>query len=210
MNATFTRIVCFGALLGIASAGCGDLVRQGRGPSQIVIMSLEAAPGADPEELAGNLQSDVVTNVMQTENGTQVMVPTIFNDVGEVTMALLLKDPGQPGIATAPSAINQITITRYRVTYERADGRNVPGVDVPYPFDGAVTFTIPADGTVTAGFEIVRHTAKMEAPLRALRDASVVISTIGHVTFYGRDQAGNDVSATGSILIDFANFGDQS
>ena len=211
MNATFTRIVCVGALLlGIGSAGCGDLVRQGRGPSQIVIMSLEAASGNDPEDLSSNLQSDVVTNVMQTENGAQVMVPTIFNDVGEVTMSLLLKDPGQPGLATTPSAINQITITRYRVTYERADGRNVPGVDVPYAFDGAATFTIPAEGTVTAGFEIVRHAAKMEAPLRALRDASVVISTIGHVTFYGRDQAGNEVSATGSIQIDFANFGDES
>jgi hypothetical protein len=28
------------------------------------------------------------------------------------------------------------------------------------------------------------------------------------VTFYGRDQVGNDVSATGSISIAFANHGD--
>jgi hypothetical protein len=35
-----------------------------------------------------------------------------------------------------------------------------------------------------------------------------MISTIADVTFYGRDQAGNDVSATGSIGIDFGNFGD--
>ena len=35
-----------------------------------------------------------------------------------------------------------------------------------------------------------------------------VISTIAEVTFYGRDQAGNDVSATGSMGVDFGNFGD--
>jgi hypothetical protein len=28
------------------------------------------------------------------------------------------------------------------------------------------------------------------------------------VTFYGHDQAGNEVSATGSIQVDFGNFGD--
>ena len=35
-----------------------------------------------------------------------------------------------------------------------------------------------------------------------------IISTIAYVTFYGRDQAGNDVSATASIGVDFANFAD--
>jgi len=28
------------------------------------------------------------------------------------------------------------------------------------------------------------------------------------VTFYGHDQAGNDISATGSIGVEFGNFGD--
>lgn len=208
---TFTRIGILGtALLAMAGAGCGDLVRQGRGPVQVVIMSLTAASGADPERLGGTLHSDVITNVTRTINGTQVTVPTVFSDHGQVVMSLLLKDPGQPGVASTPSAINQVTFTRYRVSFTRADGRNMPGVDVPYGFDGAITFTVPQDGTVTANFELVRHIAKSEAPLRALQNAAGTISTIAEVSFYGRDQAGNDVAASGSILVDFGNFGDPS
>jgi hypothetical protein len=123
-------------------------------------------------------------------------------------MSLILKDPGQPGTATTPSAINQVTITRYRVMYRRADGRNTPGIDVPFPFDSAVTFTVPAQGSVTAGFQLVRQTAKQEAPLATLAFNPDVIATLAEVTFFGRDQAGNDISATGMIGVDFGNFAD--
>jgi hypothetical protein len=198
------------ALIGITSGGCGDVVRQGRAPVQLVIVSLEAASGAEPGELVANLNSDVVTLVDETVNGQQVRVPTTFNDVGEVRMSLILKDPGQPGAPAAPTSINQVTVTRYRVVYRRTDGRNTPGVDVPFPFDSAVTFTVPPQGTVSSGFQLVRHTAKREAPLAALQFNPDIISTIAEVTFFGRDQAGNDVSATGTIGIDFGNFGDPS
>lgn len=206
------RIGCLSALLLAAtSTGCGEYLReQGRSPSQVVIMSLQAASGAQPELLGGTLRSDVITNVTRTVNGQQVSSPTVFNDNGQVVMSLVLKDPGQPGIASSPSALNQVTFTRYRVLYRRSDGRNGPGTDVPFAFDGAVTFTVPAEGTATANFEIVRHVAKGEAPLSALASSPVVLSTIAEVTFFGRDQAGNDVQASGSILIDFGNFGDPS
>jgi hypothetical protein len=195
-------------LLGVLASGCGDVVRQGRAPVQIVINSLEAASGAQPDELGTTLLSDVQTLVDQEIGGETVRVPTIFNDVGQVIMSLVLKDPGQPGLPASPSALNQVTITRYRVVYRRTDGRNTPGVDVPFPFDSAVTFTIPADGTAEAGFEIVRHTAKQEAPLASLRANPDVISTLTEVTFFGRDQVGNDITATGTLGINFGNFAD--
>ena len=37
---------------------------------------------------------------------------------------------------------------------------------------------------------------KEEAPLRSLRFSRDIISTIAEVTFFGRDQAGNEISAT--------------
>ena len=191
-----------------ASAGCGDVVRQGRAPVQLVITSLEAASGAEPDEFGGTLLSDVLTVVERSVNGQQQQVPTVFNDLGEVTMSLILKDPGQPGTAPTPSAINQVTITRYRVLYRRADGRNTPGIDVPFPFDSGATFTVPATGSVTAGFQLVRHSAKQEAPLSTLAFNPDVIATLAEVTFFGRDQAGNDISATGTIGVDFGNFAD--
>ena len=211
VTASQHRIVKLGiALLAVASAGCGEFVRQSRSPSQIVINSLQAASGAEPDTFGGTLYSDVITNVQKTVNGTQVSVPTVFSDSGQVVMSLILRDPGQPGLASTPSAINQVTFTRYRVVYQRSDGRNAAGVDVPFPFDGAATFTVPREGSVSASFELVRHVAKDEAPLRALASSGNIISTIAEITFYGRDQAGNDIQATGSILIDFGNFGDPS
>src|SRR5207245_6441050 len=118
---------------------------------------------------------------------------SVFNDLGQVTLRLSLKDQGG-AVTLAPSKNNEVTITRYHVDYIRADGRNTPGVDVPYGFDGAITGTIPANGTLVIGFELVRHDAKIEAPLALLLSNLSVIDTIAPVTFYGHDQVGNIVS----------------
>ena len=209
MSAMFKswRILAAAAMV-VLSAGCGDLATQSQSPAQLTIAALSAAPGARPDDLGATLLSDVITNVKKTVNGAQVEVPTIFNDVGSAEFFLVLKDPGpEPANPVAASALNSITITRYRVVYRRTDGRNTPGVDVPFPFDSAVTVTVTKDGGST-GFEIVRHSAKQEAPLRSLIGNPDIISTIADVTFYGHDQTGHDVSATGSIAIDFGNFGD--
>jgi hypothetical protein len=55
----------------------------------------------------------------------------------------------------------------------------------------------------------VRHAAKEESPLVQLQSSPTIITTIAEVTFYGTDRVGNDVSVTGSIQVDFGNFGDQ-
>ena len=192
----------------VASAGCGHMATDSRSPVQLGIASLSAASGATPDEFGATLASDVVTNVKKTVDGQQVDVPTIFGDPGTAAFALVLKDPGtNPSSPASPTPLNAITITRYRVVYRRTDGHNTPGVDVPFPFDSASTVTVGADGAST-GFQLVRTSAKQEAPLRALVFNPDIISTIADVTFYGRDQAGNDVSATGSIGVDFGNFGD--
>ena len=210
MSAKFRHRITLAAVAtaAVVSSACGDLVTQGRSPAQLMIVGVEVASGARPDDLSSTLLSDVITNVTQTVGGQQVSVPTIFNDLGVATFALVLKDQGDPASPAAPSALNQITITRYRVVYRRTDGRSTQGVDVPFAFDSAVTLTVPADGTASTGFQLVRHTAKQEAPLAALGTNPDVISTIAEVTFYGRDQVGNDVSATAAIGIDFGNFAD--
>lgn len=195
-------------LVALASAGCGEMATQGRSPSQLVLLSLTAAPGSDPTQTSGTLLSDVTTNVQRTVNGQQVTSATIFNDLAEANFGLVLKDPGGDlASPAAPSALNSVTITRYRVVYRRTDGRNTPGVDVPFPFDSGVTVTVTNDGG-SAEFEIVRSSAKLEIPLSPLAGNPEIISTIAEVTFYGRDQAGNDVSVTGLIGINFADFAD--
>jgi len=200
----------FAAVAAIAaSVSCGDTVRTGRSSALLIINSLEVASGADPTKFASVLNSDVETMVSSQVNGQTVQVPTVFNDPGTVTFRVEMKNPLSP---TAAGAINDITITRYHVDFRRSDGRNTQGVDVPYSFDGAFTVTVPLGGTATGGFDIVRHQNKEEPPLRNLRGggAAKVISVIAEVTFYGRDQAGNEISATGSVSINFADFGDPS
>jgi hypothetical protein len=81
-------------------------------------------------------------------------------------------------------------------------------VDVPHPFDSATTFTVQAGGAATQRFELIRHTAKMEPPLAPLAGSRVIISTIADVTFFGRDQAGNDVAVTGQVGVLFGDFAD--
>src|SRR5918993_4858296 len=110
MNQRIASLVV--ATLTLASAGCGEYVRQSRSPSQVVVTRLQAASGATPGQFAGTLQSDVITNVDRTVNGQQIQVPTVFNDVAVVEMSLILRDPGSPGAPSTPSAINQVTFNR--------------------------------------------------------------------------------------------------
>ena len=192
------RSITLGLLtsLSMLTAGCGQ-ANQGPSPSQVTITLLEAGSGVQGSTptFSGFLLSDVITKGV------------ILDDVGRVTMSLHLKDPGAPGIVNAPSSLNDVTFTRYHVVYVRADGHNTPGVDVPYPFDSATTFTVSATGGAGI-FELVRHVAKIEAPLASLASNRLVITTIANVTFYGKDQAGNNVAITGSIQVNFADFAD--
>jgi hypothetical protein len=58
------------------------------------------------------------------------------------------------------------------------------------------------------GFELVRHTAKEDGPLKALQASGQIVNTIADVTFYGKDQGGKSVQIVGSIGINFGDFGD--
>jgi hypothetical protein len=190
------------------SVSCGDVVRQGKSSVFLVLDLLEGQRGAaTPEPPTTTLLSDVLTYVRTPAPCTTTSpCPTIFNDLGIATLRLSAKDITN---ATGPTTNNQVTINRYHVSYRRADGRNTMGVDVPYAFDGAATGTVPASGKLELGFELVRHMAKEESPLVQLVNGPTIITTIADVTFYGRDQVGNDISVSGSIQIDFGNFGDK-
>jgi hypothetical protein len=194
------------AALVVSFVSCGDVVRTGNSPMFLVIDLLLAQRGGGTNTQLGNpLQSDVLSFVTTPAPCSATSpCPTVFNDLGQVVLRIVPKDVGNP---TAPSTNNEVTINRFRVNYRRADGRNRPGVDVPYGFDGAATGTVALGGQLTLGFEIVRHAAKMEAPLIALVDDPTIITTLADVTFYGRDRVGNDIAVMGSIQIDFGNFG---
>jgi hypothetical protein len=174
----------------------------------LVIETLSAKSGAT-EETGSLLYSDVITNVTTPAPcSVSSPCPTVFADTASATIRAELKNVGSPTSPT-PTTNNDVTINRIHIDYRRADGRNTPGVDVPYPWDAAATITIPGGGSGTIGFEVVRHVAKQESPLVQLIASSTIINTIAEITFYGRDQVGNDVLATANLQIDFGNFGDK-
>jgi hypothetical protein len=171
---------------------------------QIVRMQGQSVDDQGIGDSVDDLFSDVCFSVT-TLNGQTAC--SVFNDNGVVTMRAFPKDRTQ-----LASEFNSITIERYRVTYVRADGRNVPGVDVPHPFDGVANFLVPVTtdeiSEVERGFVIVRHQAKHESPLREISlNPSATISVLAQVDFYGHDSAGRLVTVTGYLNITFADFG---
>ena len=204
------------ALGGAAMSGCTSAQQQGQSPAFLIVSALNASSGATPDQFGGVLASDVITLVKiegsgggDGEQAPATFAPTVFADNGEVNFVLAMKDPGSIDNPTQPSSQNFITVNRYHVAFVRADGRNTPGVDVPYPFDGGMTVTVGGNGAKGV-FNLVRAQAKEEAPLRALRGtgAGGMISTIAEVTFYGFDQAGRDVSVKAYIGVNFGDWGD--
>lgn len=188
-----------------ATAGCG-VADQGRSPVVVRIDSIDASSGAGSQSFSGYLHSDVQT-IIKVNN---VDVPTRFSDSGRVTLSVVLRDPGAPGVANTPTELNTVTITRYRVVYRRTDGRNVQGVDVPWAFDSGMTISIPASSSIQQTFDLVRVSAKFDAPLAALTTNGQALDVIADVTFYGKDMHYNDIAVSGSIGITFANFGDST
>jgi hypothetical protein len=198
------------AVMVAATTSCGDVSRQGSSPVYLVIDQLQGQRGAASLGSPSNpLISDVITNVTQPAPCTPTApCPTVFGDSGTVTLRAPLKDIGTT-TTLSPTSNNEVTINRLHVQYTRADGRNTPGVDVPFGFDSAITGTVVASGTLQLGFELVRNVAKQESPLVQLRTSSNFISAIATVTFYGVDRVGNNVQVTGQIQVEFGNFGDQ-
>jgi len=203
-TSTLARLAA-GAVIVIGATGCGgELLRTGRSPVYLTVESVEVTNGATSNKGA-NLLSDVLTIVKKTVNGVQVQVPTIFNDTAVATLRVTAKNP-----SVDATEMNSVTVTRYHINFRRADGRNTPGVDVPYGWDGGVSLTIPAGGEGGVAFEIVRHVSKSEPPLRNLvnEGGQIYIYTIAEITFFGRDQNGNEVTATSLVDVAFSDFGD--
>ena len=185
------------ALCLLGSVSCHDLVQASRSSTILVIERIGAALGGTADDpIPTLLNSDVLRN------------NSVFPDIARVTTRLAFKSPGTSENPASPTSANWVTITGYRVVYRRTDGRDTPGVDVPYPFEGGMTMTTLDIGT--AEFTLVRAQAKIEPPLFALRNGggALVLSVIAEITFYGHDQAGAAISAFGTIGINFADFAD--
>src|SRR5215475_553513 len=91
--------------LGATATSCGDVVRNGRAPSYLVVDSIRGVRGAATVATpASTLISDVITNVIAPAPCAQDNpCPTVFGDAGEATMHIALKDPGTAAAPSSPT-----------------------------------------------------------------------------------------------------------
>src|SRR5262245_36753757 len=182
--ATLGLVVTLAALP--MGSGCG-VVTDDNSASYLIVTSLNAAPGADPTKLGGMLASDVIT-----DGGGWI------SDPAQAKFAL-----GMKNALLAPTSANFITIHRYRVDWQRADGTNGP---LPASYEAAFTVTV-AGSDSQGGFTLVPVNLKQFPPLSNLAgDVFAKIHTIATVTFFGTDQAGREISATATIGVTFADW----
>jgi len=196
-----TRVLALAALT-LVLAACNPLENDTLSMSQLIV---ESMTGLD---LGGKDANYVMSDVLFQDPDTGDT--SIIADIAKATLSARMLDPNP---ITGPSSYADVQLTRYTVTFYRADGKNMPGVDVPHPFEGSVTALIKIGIPSQVNFVIVRETAKQESPLvnmLQLGTRAEAFTATARVDFYGHDLTGNAVKATGYISVTFANYANGS
>jgi hypothetical protein len=180
--------------LALAFSGCtADFATQNSADVLLIVAAVNA--GAP-------LRSDVVGSG-----------DTVASDTVDVDVAIRNKNTNA-GVPV-PNYLQAVIIERYEVRYYRSDGRSTQGVDVPYTISGNVTTAIDVatSGTASVPVEVVRAQAKLEPPLRNLRGVSsdpggsaLILTCFAEITLHGKTVAGDAVSGSGRLQIDFADW----
>jgi hypothetical protein len=192
-----------GGLAALAAAvllvpGCNPVENASQSATLLRIVSLTGKDLANQD--VNFLLSDVL--YVSPETGAQSWIA----DTAKATFSAELYDPKS---ISGSSLYNDVLLTRYVVTFQRADGKSAQGVDVPYSFEGAMSVQVPIGQATSASFIIVREVAKQEPPLLNLKDglAGDGLYVTAKVDFYGHDGANKMVKATGYLPVTFANYG---
>jgi hypothetical protein len=149
-------------------------------------------------------------------NGGAVLasdVSLVVPDVAPVSM--YLRNTNRNDGVPVPNLVQAVIVERYEIRYYRSDGRSTEGVDVPYRISGNLTtaLDVASSGTVDVPLEVVRAQAKLEPPLRNLRavdtefgGSALILTCFAEVTVHGKTLAGQAVTASGRLQIDFADW----
>lgn len=187
--------------------------RTGMRVAAIVLVGALGLAGCAPDYVTQD-ESDVIFRIVDINLGAPLSSDVsdegvVLADTVPVVLAVRFKNPQ----LTTPSVPNAVVFERYEVRYFRTDGRGVEGQDVPYRITGGMNTTADV-GTgggdnVTVAMEVVRAQAKLEPPLRNLREpggSALVLTVMADITIHGRTITGKTVESTGRLQIDFADY----
>jgi hypothetical protein len=180
--------VILGAALAVACTP--DFVEQNASNVLLRVTGVAAEAGGDGEGGA-----TLISDIASTEG--------VFNDNVTITLQNLSKNPSIP----APGAFNDVVVERYQIRYVRSDGHNAEGVDVPFSISGGLSTLIPAGGTGSVSFTVVRHQAKFEPPLVNIGSAGGLLTMFAQIDLFGRTTSGQAVGARATLEIAFGDFG---
>ena len=165
--------------------GCNaDYVEDSAAPVMLQIKSLNGG---------AQLDSDVRNGEFST---------FVCEDEIDVETTVLNKNPNGPTAASAA-----VKLESYEVRYTRSDGRGVEGTDVPYRITGSLAATVGIGDEVTFPLEVVRRQAKIDPPLTNIQQTTI-LTVQAKVTLFGKTISEQRVSATATMQIDFADYGD--
>jgi hypothetical protein len=198
-------------LLGLALltyVACTEVEDNTRSASLLTVSQVVGAPGSPGETAGTPLLSDVCDNPNDASQDPDTC--TVFNDNADVTLDNDFLQIGPGSGVGSPGFINDIVATQYRIDYVRPNGRNTPGIDVPFGIDGTMDIRVPVNGTKTVSILVVRHQAKREPPLSEITtgEGETVITANALIQVFGHDIAGRTVNATGFLEIHWANYGE--
>jgi hypothetical protein len=192
-NAMISRRVALVAciLSLIMLPACNDAIDNSASPVWITVSSIEPA-------------SSPFGDVYDSELGS------FMPDTVRVSITANYANQANPPTGTAYTTVQ---LSSYRVTFHRTDD----GVDVPAGFQEALTASVDAGGgSVTLNdLTIVRANQKLQPPLYFLTPFSygfepgtgyTTIACNCTIDFYGHTLAGEAVSASGGIGINFADY----
>jgi len=195
MKSTFKIITLI--VVALFAFNCNQVENLTTSASKLILVSLT---GNDLEGAAGSsiIFSDILVGGV------------IINDNGVAELTAVLLNP--EAFADNISYYQSVLVDQIDVRYTREDNQNpLEGVNVPYSFSQPVHQLIDISITIPIPFIIIRHAAKMEAPLVYLRELSQekVLRLIAHVTVHGKDLGGRRVQPiTGWITVVCADFAD--
>jgi hypothetical protein len=204
--------------------GDGSLSLLWRKPMKnAAIIAAAALPlaGCVADYVKGN-SSPVNLYVVSVNGGNALRSSVRFPVTPDVVNVAVANRTKNPLVDISSRVAMAIVIERYEVRYFRSDGKNVEGQDVPYRVSGNITtgFDVESSGTADIPVTVVRAQAKVEPPLTGLRGEAgaennqggatggqaFVLTVFAEITIHGRTLAGEAVSGTGRLQIDFADW----
>ncbi len=190
----YIKIALLGSLLVLA--GCNAVENLSNSGTRLIISAIKGVTDGTTTE------SDVfMSDVWLKESVVNTNAVLYLNAV------MLNPDTTSDDI----SHYNNVIVDRIDVNFTRTDGRNTPLVDVPLAFSVPVNQQVSVGTETALSFILIRHNAKMEPPLRDLRELGQehVLVLVANITVYSYDLAGNRLEpVNGWVEVHCANFAD--